>query len=183
MGSFNWKSEFRKPKNLNKPSAQGEKFNVADLSLLREFWRNNNAHVTLTAEADSLSTDEKKLLEDYGLMGCHSSRSNDLSVHARIHPTRFARLQWEPSEEDDKCTHSAIIEVKFGKKAEEAITDSCTRTADTLCTDLESVALLLEGTDLNIIEDSFVPTARCIQDTKERQLVTRSGLQRLRCSV
>ena len=28
-----------------------------------------------------------------------------------------------------------------------------------------------------------MPTAKCIQDTKERQLVTRSGLQRLRCSV
>ena len=38
IGSFNRKSEFRKPENLNKPVAQGEKFNVADLSLLRDFW-------------------------------------------------------------------------------------------------------------------------------------------------
>ena len=38
MGSFNGKSEFRKPQNLNKPVAKGEKFNVADLSLLREFF-------------------------------------------------------------------------------------------------------------------------------------------------
>ena len=37
MGSFNRKSEFRKPENLNKPVPKGEKFNVADLSLLREF--------------------------------------------------------------------------------------------------------------------------------------------------
>ena len=29
----------------------------------------------LTAEADSLPTDEKQWLEDYGLVGCHSSRS------------------------------------------------------------------------------------------------------------
>ena len=40
--------------------------------------------VILTSEADSLSTDDKKLLVDFGLVGCHSSRSNDLSVHARI---------------------------------------------------------------------------------------------------
>ena len=69
MGSFNQKSEFRKPENLNKPVAKGEKFNVADLSLLREFWGNNYAHVFLTAKADSLSTDAKQLLEDYGFGG------------------------------------------------------------------------------------------------------------------
>ena len=28
-----------------------------------------------------------------------------------------------------------------------------------------------EGGDLNLTEDNFVPTARCIQDTKERQLL------------
>ena len=66
MRSFNRKSEVRKPQNLNKPNAKGEKFNVADLSLLREFRRNKYAHVFLTAEADSLSTDAKQLLEDYG---------------------------------------------------------------------------------------------------------------------
>ena len=38
VGSFNRKSEVRKPQNLNKPNAKGEKFNVADWSLLREFW-------------------------------------------------------------------------------------------------------------------------------------------------
>ena len=37
VGSFNRKSEVRKPENLNKPVAKGEKFNVADLSLLQEF--------------------------------------------------------------------------------------------------------------------------------------------------
>ena len=40
--------------------------------------------------------------------------------------------------------------------------------------DLESVALAIEGSDL---KDNLVPTANCIRDTKERQLVTRSGLQ------
>ena len=77
MGSFNQKSEFRK-------AEKSAKFNVTELSLLREFWGNNDAHVILTSEADSLSTDDKKLLVDCGLVGCHSSISNGLSVHARI---------------------------------------------------------------------------------------------------
>ena len=48
---------------------------------------------------------------------------------------------------------------------------------------LESVALAIQGSDLSITEDNFVPTARGIQDTKKRELVTRSSLQRLRCCV
>ena len=68
-GSFNQKSEFRKPQNLKKPVAKGEKYNVADLSPLREFWGKKYAHVFLTAKADSLSTDAKQLLEDYGFGG------------------------------------------------------------------------------------------------------------------
>ena len=79
MGSFSRKSEFRKAENLDKPITKGEKFNVDELSLLR----NNYAHVILTAEADSLPTDEKKLLEDYGLVGYSSSRGSDLSVHTK----------------------------------------------------------------------------------------------------
>ena len=78
---------------------------------------------------------------------------------------------------------AAIFEVKFGKKAEGVITDSRERTADTLSNGMVSVALAIEGSDLNITENNFVPTAKCIQDTKNRQLATRSGLQRLRCSV
>ena len=45
MGSFNRKSEFWRPVNLNTLITEGEKFNVADLSLLREFWENNYAPV------------------------------------------------------------------------------------------------------------------------------------------
>ena len=82
-----------------------------------------------------------------------------------------------------KNTHAAIFEVKFGKKAEGAITDSRERTADTLYNDLESVALAIEGTTPDVTEDGIVPTAECIQETKKRQLVTRSCLQRLRCCV
>ena len=56
------------------------------------------------------------MFEDYGLVGCHSGRSNGLSVHERIDSRGDVRLLWESSEEDDKCTHAAIFEVKFGKK-------------------------------------------------------------------
>ena len=87
MGSFNRKGEFRKAENMDKPISLNEKFNVTNdpqLSLLRRFGRNNYAHVILTAEADRLPTDEKELLDDYGLVGRHSSRSNELSVHPTI---------------------------------------------------------------------------------------------------
>ena len=69
-------------------------------------------------------------------MGCHSSRSNDLSVHARIDSTGYVRLLLESSEEDDELIHAAIFEVKFGKKSESAITDARERTADTLFSDV-----------------------------------------------
>ena len=88
------------------------------------------------------------------------------------------------SSEDDKNSHAAIFEVKFGEKGEGAITDSRERKADTLFNDLESVAFAIEGSDLNTTEDHFVPTAKCIiEGTKGRQLVTRSGRQRLQCCV
>ena len=38
MGSFNRKSGFRRPENLNKPIVNGEKYKITDLSLLRVFW-------------------------------------------------------------------------------------------------------------------------------------------------
>ena len=83
-------------------------------------------------------------------MACHSSRSNDLLVHARIDSTGYVRFLWESSEEDDELTHAAIFEVKFGEKAEEALTDLRERTADALVSDLGTVASAIEGSDLNI---------------------------------
>ena len=68
MGSFNQKSEFWKPENLNKPIVISKKFSISGLSLLMEFWGNNHAHVILTAEADSLPTDAKQLFENHGLL-------------------------------------------------------------------------------------------------------------------
>ena len=133
-----------------------------------------------TVEASSLPTDEKELLDDYGLVGCHSSRSNDLSVHARIDFSGYVRLSWES--DDDRKGHAAIFEVKCSKKTKRAATGSRERTAQPF-DHLESVALAVEGSDLGSTKDPFEPTARCINDTNKRQLVTRSGLPRLRCCV
>ena len=104
------------------------------------------------------------------------------SVRARNDSTSYIRL-WESIGEANELSHAAIFEMKFGKKAEEALTDLRERTADTPFSDVGTVALAFEGSDLSITEDNFVTTGRCIQDTKERQLVTRSALQRLRCCV
>ena len=135
----------------------------------------------LTAEADSLPTDEKKLLDDNGLVGCHSSRSNDLSVHAKIDSSGYVRLSWES--DDDRKGHAGIFEVNFGKKTNRAATESRERAAEQLYDYLESVALAVEGSDLGTTEDPFEPSARCINDTKKRELVTRSGLPKLMCCV
>ena len=63
---------------------------------------------------------QSSCFQDYGFVGCHSSRSNDLSVHARIESTGNVRLLWETSEQDDRNTHASIFEVKHGKKVEKS---------------------------------------------------------------
>ena len=133
----------------------------------------------LTAEAESLPTDEKEFLDAYGLVGCQSCRSNDLSVHVGIDSSGYVRLLWES--DDDRNGHAAIFEVKLGKKTERTTTESRERSDEQLFDTLESVALAVGGSDLGTTEDPLEPTARCINDTKKRQLVTRSGLPRFRC--
>ena len=108
----------------------------------------------LTAEADSLPTDARELLNDYGFVGCHSSKSSDLSVHARVHSSGYIRLLWE-SDVDDRDGHAAIFEVKFGKASERAVKVSRERSAEQLFTDLELVASALEGSDLGPTEKPF----------------------------
>ena len=76
--------------------------------------------MSLTAEADSLPTDEKELLDDDGVVGFHSSRSNGLSVHARIDSSGYVLLHWES--DDDRKGHAALFDVKFGKKTRRAAT-------------------------------------------------------------
>ena len=74
---------------------------------------------------------------------------------------------------EDRNGHGAVFEVKFEKEP----------SAEQLFADLESVALAVEGSDLSTTEMPFEPTARCINDTNKKQLVTRSGLPRQRCCV
>ena len=63
----------------------------------------------LTGESDSSPTNEKTLLEDYGLVGCHPTRSNDFSVDSRIASTGYVRLLWESTDEDDKNLNAAVF--------------------------------------------------------------------------
>ena len=121
------------------------------------------------------------MLEDYGLVGCHSARSNDLSIRANFDSTGCVRLRWQSIGEENEFSYAAIFEVKIGQKSERTLADLRGQTADTLFSDL--VAIFIEGSDLSITEDSLVPSARCFQDTKKGKLVTRSNLQRLRCCV
>ena len=101
LGSFNRKSEFWKPENLNKPIAKSVKYNITDLTFLREFWWTKHAHVIMTAEADSPTTDAKQLLEDCGLVGCHSKK-RELSVSPFKKWLGKIRLLRESNEEEDK---------------------------------------------------------------------------------
>ena len=63
------------------------------------------------------------------------------------------------------------------------MTDSRERTTDTLYNDLESVILVIEGINPDVTEDDNMHTTEFIQDSKKRQLMTRSELQRLRGDV
>ena len=62
----------------------------------------------LTAEADSLPIDDQELFDDYSLMVCHSSRSNDLSVHTRIDSSRYVRFLSE-SDDDSNGRHLETV--------------------------------------------------------------------------
>ena len=115
-------------------------------------------------------------------MGCHSRKSNDLSVHAGIDSTGYVRILWESSE-DDKCTRAAIFEVTLGKKQKR---QSQIRASEQLIRYLLTWSLLQKP--LKAVTSIPLKTISCLrqnmfQDTKERQLVTRSGLERLRCCV
>ena len=73
---------------------------VTDLSPLREFWWNNWAHVILTAEADSLSTDANQLLSNKGNY---------------MYSTGHVRLLWESNEEEEG-SHATIFEGEVWQK-------------------------------------------------------------------
>ena len=137
----------------------------------------------LTAETDCFPTDAKQLREEYFLLECHSSRSNDLSVHARVDTTKKHRLLWESIKENDKYPHAECFEVKFGEHLKNNhlyARPNCS--SFFFFHKLEIVALATDSSDVDTTEVIFLPTAKCIQNTDERRLVTRSGLQRLRPS-
>ena len=96
---------------------------ISKLSLLKEFCGNNYAHVIWTAEEDNLPTNTRQLLEDCGLVGCHSTRGNDLSNYTKIDSTGYVRLLWESNGGANEFSHAAIIEVIFGKTSERALED------------------------------------------------------------
>ena len=86
-------------------------------------------------------------------------------------------------EKTTKNTRAAIFEVNFEKKQEELLQ---IREREQLIRSTMTWGLLrwpCEGTNSDVSEDGRVPTTECFQDTKRRQLATRSGLQRLRCCV
>ena len=148
---------------------------ITILSLLREFWRNNYAHVILTAEVDSLPTHTIPLLEDYGFVGCQSARCNYLSAHARINSTGYDRLLWESNFGEDKSSHAAIFEVKLHQTKSHV---SEPRTHFPV-----SWNMLPRFLQKTTQKSNLKPTADCLRNTSERQLVTRSSLPRIRCCV
>ena len=98
--------------------------------------------------------DTRQLLEACGLVGCHSARSTDLSVHAKMDSTGYVRL-WESIGEANEFSNATIFQVKIGQKSGRALADLCEQTVDTLFSDLGTVALVSEGSDLSITEDIF----------------------------
>ena len=103
------------------------------------------------------------------------------STRELIPSSGYVRFLWES--DDDRNGHAAIFEVKFGKKEEREATESRERSAEQFFDTSEPVALPVESSDLGTTEVPFEPTARCINDTKKKQLESRSGLPRLRCCV
>ena len=69
-------------------------------------------------------------------------------------------------------------EVKFGSNPNRVTEASRERSAEQFFDDLESVAFVVEASNLGTSEDRIEPTASCINDTRKKQLVTRSGLSR-----
>ena len=74
-------------------------------------------------------------------------------------PQVHVHLLWESIEEESEFSQAAILEMKVGKESERVITDSRGRAADALFMNLESVALAIEGSDISIPEENFVPIA------------------------
>ena len=125
-----WILETREPEQAHD---QGWKFNVADLSLLKEFWWNTCAHVFLTAEADSLPTDTRQLLWRLWLGGMPLSQKTMTcqSMQEWIPQVMFAFFGHQLDDANEFSSCSRIFEVKIGQKPERAFADLREQTADT----------------------------------------------------
>ena len=93
---------------------------------------------------------------------------------------RAKAMTWQSAQEIFLQNISAFYG-KFGKTS--AVKESRERSAEQLFADPEPAASAVQGSDLGPTEDPFKPTASCMNNIRKRQLVTRSGLPRLRCCV
>ena len=133
----------------------------------------------LTAEANNLPTDANKLLRDYGLVGCHSNKSNGMSIHARINSSGYIRPFWE-SDVDDKTDLPQSLKSNLARRQKEP---SGNRASDLLSNSLliqSPLHALWKAATSVQLRTPFEPTASCIYDTRKGQLVSRSGLPRKR---
>ena len=168
--SFNRKSEFRKPGNLNKPFTKGETTNVAELSLLKE---------SLEKQPCSCYLDVRS--------GQFADRHMAVAWRRWLSKMPFSQRQWTVSPckklipqvmfaffgdqlDEQMSSFAAIFEVQVRQKSERVLQICAIKQLirfSLLLSDLGTVALVIEGSDLSITEDTLAPTARCIQDTKE----------------
>ena len=86
-------------------------------------------------------------------MNCQSMQKFD--------STGYVRLIWESIGKATEFSYASVFEVKMGQKPERAFADLREKTVDTLLSDLGTVALVIEGSDLSMTEDNSVPTANC----------------------
>ena len=156
MGSFKRKSQFQKPENLNKFVVKGERFNICELSLLKEFRRNNYAHIIFDGRGWQLTDRRKASVWGLRLSGMPREQKQWLVSPCKIWFHRLSSSSLRINGRNNELYHAAIFEVHFGKKSEGAITDSRERTAETLFSDVWSVALAVEGSDLSITEDEAI---------------------------
>ena len=77
----------------------------------------------------------------------------------KIDSTGYVRLLWESIGKANEFSFAAILEVKVRQKSERALADLREQTADTLFSDLGTVALVIKCSDLSITEDKFMPIA------------------------
>ena len=131
----------------------------------------------MTAEADSSAKDEKELLDDYGLLGCHSSRSHDLLVQARIDSSGYIRF------------YKMMTEMDMQQSLRSSLAKRQKEQPQNRASDLLSSSLLIWSPLHHLWKAATsvqlrTPFSQCnLHHTKKRHLVTRSGLPRLRCCV